>query len=120
MADVVKALNYLCLANNLSPIQQSEYMSKYERERREMYGLPIAKTNVENGYSLKDMLEEYCKEYGKWYEFDWFKIKLFKKGTMHFEFIGEQGENIWAKFNQIVANKRGWRIGQTTTGKRKK
>ena len=48
------------------------------------------------------------------------KIKIFKKGTMHFEFIGEQGEKIWAKFNQIVANKRGWRIGQTTTNKKNK
>jgi hypothetical protein len=120
MADVVKALNYLCKANCASPIQHENYISKYERECRKMKGLPIPKRDVDCGYSLKSMLEETCKEYGKWYELDWYKIKLFKKGTMHFEFIGEQGEKIWARFNQIIANKRGWRIGQTTTNKKNK
>lgn len=120
MADVVKALNFLCLANGASPIQHDDYISRYEKECRKMQGLPITKSDVTCGYSLINMLEETCKEYGKWYEFDWFKIKIFKKGTMHFEFIGEQGEKIWARFNQIVANKRGWRIGQTTTNKKNK
>ncbi|WP_438823232.1 DUF4942 domain-containing protein, partial [Prevotella histicola] len=35
----------------------------------------------------------------------YFRIKAFKKGTMHFEFLDE---NIWMKFNQEVAKLRGW------------
>lgn len=43
--------------------------------------------------------------YGEWYEWSFFRIKAFKKGTMHFEFLDE---NVWIRFNQAVASQRGW------------
>ena len=43
--------------------------------------------------------------YGEWYEWSFFRIKAFKKGTMHFEFLDE---NVWMRFNQVVASQRGW------------
>ena len=43
--------------------------------------------------------------YGEWYEWFFFRIKAFKKGTMHFEFLDE---NVWMRFNQVVASQRGW------------
>lgn len=43
--------------------------------------------------------------YGEWYEWSFFRIKAFKKGTMHFEFLDK---NVWIKFNQAVAKQRGW------------
>ncbi len=48
-------------------------------------------------------------EWGEWYEWTFFRIKGFKKGTMHFEFIDE---DVWYKFNQAVAKQRGWSLPQ--------
>ena len=49
--------------------------------------------------------------WGEWGEWGFFRIKGFKKGTMHFEF---KDEDVWAKFNQAVASSRGWNLGSTT------
>lgn len=49
--------------------------------------------------------------WGEWGEWGFFRIKGFKKGTMHFEF---KDEEVWAKFNQAVASARGWQVGSTT------
>lgn len=50
-------------------------------------------------------------EWGEWGEWGFFRIKGFKKGTMHFEF---KDEEVWARFNQAVASARGWQVGSTT------
>ena len=44
-------------------------------------------------------------EFGQWYYTGFFKIKGYKKGTMHFEF---QNEDTWAKFNQNIARIKGY------------
>lgn len=44
-------------------------------------------------------------EFGKWYEFAFFKIKAFKKGTMHFEF---RDKNLWQNFNKRIAKIQGY------------
>lgn len=46
-----------------------------------------------------------------------FRIRGYKKGTMHFEFLDEE---VWAKFNQAVADIRGWHLPQNVKRKRKK
>lgn len=56
-------------------------------------------------------------EWGAWYEWTFFRIKAFKKGTMHFEFLSE---DIWAEFNRKVASLRGWRLPKTTKKSRTK
>ena len=43
--------------------------------------------------------------YGEWFEWAFFRVKGFKKGTMHFEFLDE---DVWMLFNQQVAKQRGW------------
>lgn len=45
------------------------------------------------------------KEFGKWFETEFFRIRCYKKGTMHFEF---KSEDLWAKFNQHVARIKGY------------
>ena len=55
-------------------------------------------------------------EWGVWYEWTFFRIKAFKKGTMHFEFLSE---DVWAEFNRKVASMRGWRLPKTTNATRK-
>lgn len=55
--------------------------------------------------SLRNFIYDKGMRYGEWYEWSFFRIKAFKKGTMHFEFLDE---NVWVRFNQIVASQRGW------------
>lgn len=44
-------------------------------------------------------------EYGQWFEWGFFRVRHYKKGTYHFEF---KDENVWSKFNQHVARLRGY------------
>ena len=56
-------------------------------------------------HSLRNFIDDKGIRYGEWYEWAFFRIKAFKKGTMHFEFLDE---NVWMRFNQVVASQRGW------------
>lgn len=47
------------------------------------------------------------REWGKWHDWGFFRVRGYKKGTMHFEF---KDESIWALFNQKVAEIRGWKV----------
>ena len=44
-------------------------------------------------------------ERGKWFEWSFFKIRAYKKGTVHFEF---KDEKVWGNFNQRVAKLKGY------------
>jgi len=48
---------------------------------------------------------ELKKEWGKWFETDFFRLRCYKKGTMHFEF---KDEKVWSNFNQRVAKLKGY------------
>jgi predicted RNA methylase len=43
--------------------------------------------------------------WGKWFNWGYFKVRAYKKGTMHFEF---KDEKIWGMFNQRVAKLKGY------------
>jgi len=45
------------------------------------------------------------KEWGQWFNWGYFKIRAYKKGTIHFEFLNEK---VWADFNQRVAKLKGY------------
>lgn len=53
--------------------------------------------------------------WGEWFEWGFFRCKAFKKGTMHFEFLDEK---VWYKFNQVVAESRGWELPTKKARKR--
>lgn len=44
-------------------------------------------------------------EYGKWFDWGFFNVRHYKKGTYHFEF---KSDEVWAKFNQHVARIKGY------------
>ena len=50
---------------------------------------------------------EYDKNGNKIGEYGFFRIRGYKKGTMHFEFIDE---DVWYRFNQAVASVKGWQL----------
>lgn len=58
-----------------------------------------------------------CDDFGTWFYFDWFRVKFYKKGTMHFEFTDI---NVWYRFNQIAAQAKGWKLGSQTQCKSRK
>jgi predicted RNA methylase len=55
-------------------------------------------------------------EWGKWYTVGFFRIKGYKKGTMHFQFIDDK---IWETFNRQVAELKGWQLPEKTDNKTK-
>lgn len=56
-------------------------------------------------------------DWGEWYDWGFFRIRGYKKGTMHFEF---QTEELWMQFNRRVAEIKGWVLPQSTKKARAK
>ena len=76
----------------------------------------ITGTNYDSIRPLNGLIYESKIPYGEWFEWGFFRVKAFKKGTMHFEFLDEA---VWAKFNQAVAKQRGWVLPKKSERKRK-
>ena len=71
----------------------------------------ITGTNYDSIQGLYRFVHDRKLSYGTWYEWSFFRIKGFKKGTMHFEF---KDEDVWMRFNQAVAKHRGWVLPKKT------
>lgn len=69
-------------------------------------------TIPELGWYLKDRRVRH----GEWFKWGFFRVKGFKKGTMHFEFLDE---DLWMAFNQTVAKQRGWVLPKKSKRKSK-
>lgn len=71
-------------------------------------------------YDETRRLDRFCREmdmdWGSEHYWTFFKIRGFKKGTMHFTF---QNEETWYKFNQVVASIRGYELPVKTKGGKK-
>lgn len=76
----------------------------------------ITGTNYDSIRPLNGLIYESKIPYGQWFEWGFFRVKAFKKGTMHFEFLDEA---VWAKFNQAIAKQRGWVLPKKSGNKRK-
>ena len=61
--------------------------------------------------SLRDFVYKNTPEWGKWFEWGFFRCRGYKKGTMHFEFLDEE---VWYHFNYEVAKLKGWRLPKKT------
>lgn len=48
--------------------------------------------------------------WGEWFDWGFFEVKLFKKGTGHFKF---KDENVWALFNQQIARIKGFPLPES-------
>jgi hypothetical protein len=71
-------------------------------------------------YDETRRLDRFCREmemeWGSEHHWTFFKIRGFKKGTMHFTF---QNEETWYKFNQVAASIRGYELPVQTKKRRK-
>lgn len=65
-------------------------------------------SNFDEIVELRVFIDKGKLEWGKWHTWEpFFRVRGYKKGTMHFEFIDE---DVWAKFNKHVAKIKGWRL----------
>jgi hypothetical protein len=55
-------------------------------------------------------------EWGQWYEWGFFEIRGYKKGTMHFKFVNTK---LWEDFNRKVGEIKGWQLPRKTDKKTK-
>jgi len=93
------------------------------------YGYPSIRHNCRSGEQLEDLIRVLCnltgsvynwknslrhlfmrdendqyKEFGKWYEWQFFTIKMYKKGTLHVKFNDRE---VWALLNKKYAEIKG-------------
>lgn len=114
--DLIKALCYV-EGKNYDEIRSIQDCLDYHYFLIDQDGKPIADGY---GYSKSRKLEDIEakqtqrpgskilaieKEFGKWFETEFFRIRCYKKGTMHFEF---KSEDVWGRFNQRVAKIKGY------------
>lgn len=64
-------------------------------------------TNYDNVTNIYTFVNRMKMDWGRWYEWGFFRIRGYKKGTMHFEFADEK---VWMRFNMEVAHSRGWEL----------
>ena len=99
------------------------FCAYYSRERemedfyKAMSFLTRQPLSKDYGRPFEQQIVNSCDDFGKWFYFDWFRVKFYKKGTMHFEFTDI---NIWYRFNQIAAKHKGWAIGSVSQCKARK
>lgn len=95
--ELVKALCYLTGKN------YDNYESLYDFFRPEQ-------VKGDNEYSYP---KQYIyKEWGKWLDWGFFEIKVYKKGTLHARF---KDEKVWEMFNVACSKAKGWAL-PTNTG----
>ena len=68
----------------------------------------LTATNYDEIGSLDSHCRKQHLDWGTWFEWGFFRVRVYKKGTAHFEFLDE---NVWARFNQEVAKTKGWHLG---------
>jgi len=56
-------------------------------------------------------------KWGQWYEWGFFRIRFYKKGTVHCEFLDE---DVWYRFNAEVARIKGWALPRRTSQNKKR
>lgn len=119
LEDIIKALCFLTGKNYDNEISLSEWVrNKYHIKNIEtgefLSGYDNSFTTLNracdrlaslNRNMVKYELKTIDNSWGTWIEWGFFRIKGFKKGTMHFEF---KDEALWCKFNQKVIQIKGW------------
>lgn len=61
-------------------------------------------------YMISELRQKRIFEYGEWFDWEFFEVKLFKKGTGHFKF---KNRDVWALFNQHIARIKGFPLPES-------
>jgi len=103
--DIVKALCHLTGKNY-------DDVCMKETDKIDSYGKKIKERNDLGAFFSRNQTN-----WGEWVQWnDFFRVRGYKKGTMHFEFVDEK---VWMEFNRRVAKIKGWVLPQKTDKKSK-
>jgi len=110
---------YICSYNDYGSMHKhvhlnysrNEYMTDITKALCHLTG-----TRYEDCTTLWSFVSDLKMEWGQWYEWGFFRIRGYKKGTMHFEFTDEK---VWQQFNLRVAEIKGWRLPSTSSSTKK-
>lgn len=74
------------------------FLPKYLKDIKDLDKL--IDENPQEGYGILPEIE-----WGKWFDWEFFEVKLYKKGTGHFRF---KDLEVWGKFNQHISRIKGY------------
>ena len=83
----------------------TDYRYKEAMEKKKWTKESWIKDYIERKIERRDCMER--RDFGKWYDWGFFEVKGFKKGTMHFKF---KDDKIWELFNRTVAEAKGFEL----------
>jgi predicted RNA methylase len=121
--DIVKALCYLTGTSYEDHIPLAQYFN-YSHALRNKSGKILSgfeycfrtyeeaerkKSYIKDGHELE--IVKTSAYWGEWADWGFFRVKGFKKKTMHFEF---KDEKVWELFNRRVAEIKGWNLPRST------
>ncbi len=131
--DLVKALCFLSGENYSEKISLENYLF-YEYKLIDANGKYINDKNHDfdckiTGHAFElEKMKEYQKQYygsliesvkvsfGQWFTWGFFRVRAYKKGTLHIEFLDE---SLWARFNQRIAKLKGYPLYENVSKKQK-
>lgn len=90
------------------------YIDNYNSTFDEYHKAALYRDNLINK-GKNAIIEDSKVEWGEWINWTYFKIKCFKKGTIHFEFLDRE---LWGRFNQRVAKIKGFPLYEKAPDKR--
>lgn len=105
--DIIRALCYVCGVSYEKTVHLGDFINNNHIEWGKW--VDMTRKEIKRDTNGEIVSEEVITGF--------FRIRGYKKGTMHFEFIDE---DVWAKFNQGVANIKGWQLPQNIRTKSKK
>jgi flavin-binding protein dodecin len=108
ITDLTKALCFLTGKDfNSMESVKSASLSDEQKECLKVYRAECEKENYKfNALSVPDKLNSSMNQFepNKWYEWGFFRFKVFRKGTGHFEFLNIED---WARLNQAYGKAKG-------------
>lgn len=111
LEDMIKALCFLTGQN------YDDHISFYQRLNSNVYQkdgrYKIVSSSWENDkfeQNNPDWNKLIRPTFGEWFDWGFFEVKVFKKGTGHFRF---KDENVWALFNQQIARIKGFPLPES-------
>lgn len=115
LEDMVKALCFLTGQN------YDDHVSFYQRLNANVFVKDDVCKTIIGRYDVEKFAQnnpdwEHVKNptWGEWFDWGFFEVKLFKKGTGHFKF---KDENVWALFNQQIARIKGFPLPESIKNK---
>ncbi len=110
MDDLTKALCFVTGKNYKECDEWWDFMNNRQNYEKEVK-YRDEKTREIKFYTTTDS-KNMGREWGKWHVFNFVKFKVYKKGTIHVEFLDDK---VWDNFNRIACKAKGFHLAEKFT-----